>query len=77
MRLVAIAEKIASPSAPPTCWEEFMIEATSPAWLVLGARVRGGGDADEHGPDPEREEHQPGQDVREVAAIHRHSREQQ
>jgi len=33
--LVAIAEKIASPSAPPTCWEEFMIAATTPGCLVV------------------------------------------
>ena len=69
MREVAIAVKMASPSAPPICWEELTSAAARPArdggTPALAAVVV----PTKTPPMPERHDQHPGQQVAEVAAV--------
>jgi hypothetical protein len=69
---VASAEKIANPSVAADLLGGVEDRGDEARPVGLGAGVCRGGDAGEHGSDPEREQDQPGEDVREVAAVHRH-----
>jgi hypothetical protein len=60
--LVAMAVRIASPSAPPSCCEAFSSDAASPA-LSGGPGVGGGRDGHEHRGDAEADEQHPGEQV--------------
>ena len=63
MRLLAIVARIASPSAPPTCWEVLISPEASPASLWFGSAHRGDRDRHEREPEADRGQQRRAEDV--------------
>ena len=74
-RVVATVVRIATPSAPPICWDVLISPDASPASLRLDARERGDRDRDEGEAEPDADQEEAGQQVGDVRAVDRDLRE--
>ena len=76
VRVVAIVDSAAIPSAPPICCEVLISPEASPASVGPDPGERGDRDRHEGEPDPEADQEEAGQQVRDIAAVDRDLGEQ-
>ena len=72
---VAIADRIASPSAPPSACSPDQQPGREPGLVLVDARVGRGRGADEDRAEAEGDDEEAGQDVAYVRAVHRDARQ--